>query len=546
MKIKLLLASTALLLLNLAELNAQVLLNKSSIQFNPATELSKDSFDLKIYNNTSEQIKISEITGFSIYNFKAFTSQIIDSTIQVNDSGLVRIYFKPNQNILYNSELFVKTQPEMYSFSVDVKAQGKFSNTYYNATENLAQDALKTSLKSIISAGYVSLGYNTARDKMFMEFDNKRVNGQGASSNTLECVYTGRQVVGYTSRTDAQTTSDPSKNFNTEHTFPQGFFNQAEPMRSDLFHLFPTDGPANNSRGNYPFGIASQPYQNDNINSPSHLGANNLYEPRDAQKGRTARAMMYFVIRYSDYSNHFAPQESILKTWHKQFLPDAIEMKRNADIALLQKNRNPFIDYPQFIDRINNIIGTSTATTINDIYYIDTINTIKFSDTLDSVRVLIPVVNTGTTTVQLQNIQSNSSLIQITNNTLSLNSGDAAYIPLNIICKDTSGNFTGSINFITNYSATINSIQINFNIEKTIVGVNVEKSKSFSVYPNPSNGQFQILSTVTTKIDVFNSVGQKIKELELVNGKNNIDLSYLAQGIYLLKAEDTLTKIIIQ
>ena len=90
-----------------------------------------------------------------------------------------------------------------------------------------------------------------------------------------------------------------------------------------MFKIAPKHYKENNSRGNFPFGIASTPYQNDATNFPSHLGSNNLYEPRDAQKGKTARAMMYFVIRYADYADHFAGQEGILRIWHNQFPPNA-------------------------------------------------------------------------------------------------------------------------------------------------------------------------------------------------------------------------------
>ena len=46
--------------------------------------------------------------------------------------------------------------------------------------------------------------------------------------------------------------------FNTEHTFPQSFFSQNLPMRSDLFHIFPTLATANSERANFPFGVVSQ------------------------------------------------------------------------------------------------------------------------------------------------------------------------------------------------------------------------------------------------------------------------------------------------
>lgn len=68
--------------------------------------------------------------------------------------------------------------------------------------------------------------------------------------DTIECVYTGRKIRA-TNRTEAQ-----NQNFNTEHTWPQSFFNELEPMRSDLYHLYPTDETANNVRSNFDFGRA--------------------------------------------------------------------------------------------------------------------------------------------------------------------------------------------------------------------------------------------------------------------------------------------------
>lgn len=40
--------------------------------------------------------------------------------------------------------------------------------------------------------------------------------------------------------------------FNREHSIPQSWFNKKSPMRSDLFHVYPTDGYVNNKRSNYP------------------------------------------------------------------------------------------------------------------------------------------------------------------------------------------------------------------------------------------------------------------------------------------------------
>jgi endonuclease I len=521
---------------------SQISSNKDSIIFNATNELSKDSAVLFIKNYGKESIKIDSLVFFKTYSSYAFSSNFSKATINANDSAEIKIYFHPKHNINHNSELLIITEPSAYSLSIDLKGQGKYSKTYYNQTENKTEDQLKGALKAIITAGYVSLGYNSARDKMFMEFDNQKTNGQAATVNTLECVYTGRKAVGYTDRTDAQN----SANFNTEHTFPQGFFNQDEPMRSDLYHLFPTDANANNSRGNFPFGIASTPYQNDATNFPSHLGSNNLYEPRDVHKGNVARAMMYFVIRYSDYANHFAPQENILRAWHNQYTPSEIEKKRNDAIALLQKNRNPFIDYPQFNERITKIIGTSNALIVPSIYFLDSIQVLTLSDTIDSVTVYVPIINNGNKKVKISNGISTIDFVKMNFDSLNINIGESAYLPVTIYTKDTSGIFDATIQFNTDFSLVQSNFNLRFVINKIAVGINNEKQNEIKIFPNPSSNYIFIESKNTEQYEIYNSIGQIIIKGELLKGINKIELQDITSGILFIKTDNKIHKIIKQ
>lgn len=521
---------------------SQISSNKDSIIFNATNELTKDSAVIFIKNYGTESIKIDSLVFFKTYSSYAFSTNFSKAVINSNDSAEVKIYFHPKHNINHNSELLIITKPSAYSLSINLKGQGKFSKTYYNSTENKSDDDLKAALKSIITAGYVSLGYNTARDKMFMEFDNQKTNGQGATVNTLECVYTGRKAVGYVDRADAQN----SANFNTEHTFPQGFFNQAEPMRSDLHHLFPTDNPANNSRGNFPFGIATTPYQNDATNFPSHLGSNNLYEPRDVQKGRTARAMMYFVLRYTDYANHFAPQENILRTWHTQFPPNAVDKKRNDDISTVQKNRNPFVDYPQFNERITKIIGITTAVINPSIYFIDSIQLYSLNDSTDSLTINVPIINTGNKKVKLSNGISTIDFVKMNFDSLIANIGESVYIPVTIYTKDTSGIFDATIQFNTDYSLVQSKFNLRFAINKTTVGINNEKTNEINIFPNPSSNYLFIESKNIDKYEIYNSIGQLLIQGELITGINKIELQDVNSGILFIKTGNKIHKIIKQ
>jgi len=255
------------------------------LNFGTAFENTPDSLSLIISNNMGHDVNVTGFRFYNTYGSPAFSSNANGFLIPDGSSQTVWIKFSPRHNIFHNSELIIENDGLRGYISVDLNGQGRYSKSYYDSTENKSEEILKTKITGIITQGYLSLGYNLARDSMFMWIDNQRVNGQGASQNTLESVYTGMQAVGYLNRTDCQN----NFNFNTEHTFPQSLFTQQEPMRSDLHHLFPTDNTSNNVRADNPFGIVTSP----TWSNGGSLGTSSLFEPRDVQKGASARALMY-------------------------------------------------------------------------------------------------------------------------------------------------------------------------------------------------------------------------------------------------------------
>ncbi len=526
-----------ILLLNLAFLslaNAQIQLNTNSILFNPTNETQLDSVKVVVRNPSTSTIDIKKILFYKTYKSNPFFVKNFTSTsIQAGDSATFYVYFQPKHNVFHNSELILVTEPSAFSKTIDLKGQGKYSITYYANTENQTEENLKSVLKTQLAAGYVSLGYNVARDNMFMTIDNQKTNGQGASVNTLECVYTGKKSLAYTSRSESQT----NDSFNTEHTFPQGFFSQNEPMRSDIHHLFPTNDAANNSRSNLPFGIASTPYVSESINTPSHLGSNGLYEPRDAQKGRTARAMMYFVLRYQDYSNFFASQENILRTWHETYAPNAIDKKRNADIFVVQKNRNPFVDYPEFADRITKLIGTSTSPNIKSFRWIDTISTYTIIDTSTIVDLEIPFVNDGNTEINLYQFASADTTLHFNSDTLKVAIGESAYLKVRLNVHSRIGQYTSSISFNSNLLNQL-SFVLKYSIDSVQTGLSFEKNKYINIYPNPSSTNIYVDSEKSTTYNIYNQVGILVKSGNLGIGKNELSVSELVNGLYIITIDN--------
>ena len=313
-------------------------------------------------NNSSYSYEVESLLSLH----PAFVVSDTDLTLEPQEAFRFWIKFFPRHNISHNSEVVIDLDGRMTSIygslSIDVTGLGKYPDPYYSSTQNKSEEALKQAISQLIS-GHTDLGYSGARDRMFMLIDNQRVNGQGAGQNTLEGVYTGTLCKGYSDRQDAQSTC----NFNTEHTFPQGHFNSNSPMRGDLHHLFPTTVNSNSRRGNNPFGYVQNPIWQ---KGGSKQGSN-LFEPRDAQKGDAARALFYFVLRYQDYGNFVRGQEQVLREWHELFPPDAVDLQRNNDIEQYQGNRNPFIDHPEFLERIHSLTQLSQAPQEPELYLVE-------------------------------------------------------------------------------------------------------------------------------------------------------------------------------
>ncbi len=188
------------------------------------------------------------------------------------------------------------------------------------------------------------------RDTLYGEID--------LTGDSLTCVYCGWTIHG-------GPTADPSawansNDINPEHTWPQSYLDSTRATQ-DMHHLFPTEMQVNNDRGNYPFGeiddgLTTYWYLNNNrttgipssnIDAYSEFLSNTRFEPREVQKGRTARAM-YYVLTFWQIQDTTLPwwtgQRDTLYLWHCQHPADAAESTRTWRIAAHQANKpNPFV-----------------------------------------------------------------------------------------------------------------------------------------------------------------------------------------------------------
>lgn len=194
---------------------------------------------------------------------------------------------------------------------------------------------------------HTAVGYSRARIVMFGELDMKK-DGKGTYVTEVYC----RQNVYFK---DPQQISGMSNIVNIEHTWPQSKFNgqfNTELQKSDMHHLFPSNSKANSTRANHIFGEASGD-ANGQLCDASHIDGNQgrfVFMPPSEHRGNVARALFYFSTRYNLPITQ--GEERVLRDWHEADPIDESEVERNNLIAKHQSNRNPFIDFPELVDRI--------------------------------------------------------------------------------------------------------------------------------------------------------------------------------------------------
>lgn len=164
--------------------------------------------------------------------------------------------------------------------------------------------------------------------------------------------------------------------YNREHSLPKSWFNDASPMESDGFHIYPTDGKVNSQRSNYPYGECSGGTTLSSSGGVKALGrlgkstfpgySGTVFEPDDEYKGDFARSYFYMAACYnsrvSSWSSDMLAGNSypvfkswaveLLLKWHRQDPVSDKELKRNEAVYNRQRNRNPFIDHPELAEHI--------------------------------------------------------------------------------------------------------------------------------------------------------------------------------------------------
>ncbi|MEI6695961.1 MAG: endonuclease [Bacteroidota bacterium] len=255
---------------------------------------------------------------------------------------------------------------------------------YYNTATGLSGESLRSALKTITTTGHVKLSYAD----VWIAYATTDV--KPSTNNTIIWdMYTdipsGTPITTLILSSGQCGTSGSAEGicYSREHCLPNswwGHYNDAaHPQYTDLHHLFPADQYVNLHKSNYPIGQTNAPTYTSNNGSklgpcsyPGYTGL--VFEPINEYKGDFARAYLYMATRYMDslgtWVKNFPTYDSrfvidtltnnykqwfidMLLAWHAADTVSAKEINRNNAIYNTnQKNRNPFVDHPEYVQAI--------------------------------------------------------------------------------------------------------------------------------------------------------------------------------------------------
>ena len=215
---------------------------------------------------------------------------------------------------------------------------------YASINDSMSGSTLQSALKSIINNTGVSVSYSWSRFEACDQDPNK-------SSNVL-MVY---------ARTSVPKSSHVSGNtgWNREHSFPQSKMESAQ-AKSDNHIIFASDNKVNGARSNYRLGDLSN--KSPNIkdgygnSTPCKLydkGGEKIFDPGDTPaRGEVARATLYSAVMYDYIITENFESIALCLQWALSYPVANRDIYRNNTVYKYQRNRNPFVDHPEYACRI--------------------------------------------------------------------------------------------------------------------------------------------------------------------------------------------------
>jgi len=286
-----------------------------------------------------------ESDGVMLYEaYQKFQSKISEITPEPKEDYIFLGWsISQTELVLFDFDLDISSNIHLYAkWQLDIDDEYTYQG-YYEGADGLTDSNLVSFLHERLNQGFSPVDYGAAR--YILDDTDQDPN----NPNNLILVYLGTSVSG---------AWDSGITWNREHVWPQSLLgtdasNSTINSASDLHNLKPANPAENSSRSNKYFDVMTGP---------------ETYLARAAVRGDIARILFYMDIMYQELSLvnsnpgvYQMGKKDVLLRWHLEDPVDDFERNRNDIIYAYQNNRNPFIDHPEFVEKVYGPIVLSST-----------------------------------------------------------------------------------------------------------------------------------------------------------------------------------------
>ena len=335
----------------------------------------------------------------------------------------------------------------------DIWTEGIYTGDYYSLiTSSMLNDAslLKSTLNTIINTNYTNRSY--AKDQELLRTVDSY------DGYYVECIYSGVRL----EKIDA---------WDREHIWSKsyGFNDTSYYAYSDMHHLRVSEHSVNVNKSNKLFAEVKNPTDSDKF---GNKWTSEYFEPRDDIKGDVARMLLYMTVKYNaedglnlelsdnldDIANcaskfggstptgqsadkyingitYYGLLSDIIK-WHFEDPVDAREVYRNNVLegTNYHKNRNPFIDHPEYVYYLYK--DNNTAKAIMDNYISSEADLLALNAYMNYNQAAIDAINSKISTIGTVSLDSKDLLDEINNDYNNLGKVTKSFVNNYHILKD--------------------------------------------------------------------------------------------------------------
>lgn len=203
--------------------------------------------------------------------------------------------------------------------------------------------------------------------------------------------------------------------------------------------------------------------------------------------------------------------------------------------SLCKKNRNPFVDHPELVERISSFTSNSVAAANYSLVFPLKKIMLQQVKSNDTIIYIFPLASTANKTLEISNLRFSNSKYSAQKSADTLLPGESGFLKFTYISSPQNASVTDTLTF-TVKGATATDVKIPITID-AVVGIDDLFLSDVKIYPNPIQETLYIdvPENAFNRVEIYNMLGEQVLQTSCV--RCQVNTATLQKGVYIVKIQ---------